>query len=91
MVAAVTARKAAEHAIPADEPDKERKVNEVVGHTLSELADQATLGDPFRQIWENPKLALATVDYYAARARMRREESAKAARDSEAGGQPPEH
>lgn len=39
MVAAVTAREAAEQAIPADEPDKERKVNEVVGHTLSEVAD----------------------------------------------------
>jgi hypothetical protein len=32
------AREAAEQAIPADEPDKERKVNEVVGHTVSGLA-----------------------------------------------------
>jgi hypothetical protein len=36
MLVAV-AREAAEQAIPADEPDKERKVNEVVGVTLSEL------------------------------------------------------
>jgi hypothetical protein len=36
MVAAV-AREAAEQAIPEDAPDKERKVNEVVGHTVSEL------------------------------------------------------
>jgi len=39
MVAAVTAREVAEEMIPADEPDKERRVNEVVGHTLSEVVD----------------------------------------------------
>ncbi len=32
---AITAKEAAEQAIPADEPDKERRVNEVVGHTMS--------------------------------------------------------
>jgi hypothetical protein len=38
MLVAV-AREAAEEAIPADEPDKERRVNEVVGHTVSELTN----------------------------------------------------
>jgi hypothetical protein len=38
MLVAVTAKEAAEQAIPEDAPDKERKVNEVVGHTVSYLA-----------------------------------------------------
>jgi hypothetical protein len=60
MRAARVAREAAEQAIPADEPDTKRKVNEVVGLTVEGLADkgwccheaveniyaQATLGIP---------------------------------------------
>jgi hypothetical protein len=39
MLVEVT-REAAEQAIPEDAPDKERKVDELMGHTLSELAER---------------------------------------------------
>jgi hypothetical protein len=43
MLVAVTAKEAAEQAIPADDPNKERRVDQVVGHTVSEMASSFAL------------------------------------------------
>jgi hypothetical protein len=72
MVATV-AREAAEQAIPADEPDKERKVDEVVGHTVSEFASRFAIDRELLSALEVPISALEE-------ARRRRAEVADAIR-----------
>jgi hypothetical protein len=64
-----TAKKAAEQAIPADEPEKERRVNEVVGHTVSQFV-RDTLAQDFelQAEWRDQKAEEYPDDARSARA-----------------------
>jgi hypothetical protein len=69
MLVAVTAKQAAEQAIPADAPDKERRVNDVVEHTVLRHVKDTLAQDFERQAeWRDQK-AEEWPDHHARNAR----------------------
>jgi hypothetical protein len=82
MLVAV-AREAAEQAIPADEPDKERRVNEVVGLTVEGLADKDWYHEAVENIYAQATLGIPSAMRVARMEAIRRQADQAAARRRE--------